>query len=59
MMFGDTSRIGVPFSKDPHIFRDKNGKTYLFYQGNNDNGKTWFISNVEVKWNKSGPYLKK
>lgn len=44
-------------SGHPHIFKDENGKTYLFYQGNNDNGKTWFISNVGVKWNKKGPIL--
>jgi predicted GH43/DUF377 family glycosyl hydrolase len=46
-------------SGHPHIFEDNNGKTWLFYQGNNDNGKTWFISNIEVRWNKKGPYLKK
>jgi predicted GH43/DUF377 family glycosyl hydrolase len=45
-------------SGHPHIFRDDDGRTYLFYQGNNDKGKTWFISNVEVKWNRKGPYLK-
>jgi len=44
-------------SGHPHIFGDDNGKTYLFFQGNNDNGKTWFISNIEVKWNRKGPYL--
>lgn len=45
-------------SGHPHIFRDRNGKTYLFFQGNNDNGKTWYISKAEVKWNKKGPFLK-
>ncbi len=45
-------------SGHPHIFEDTNGKTYLFYQGNNDNGKTWYISNVEVLWNENSPYLK-
>ena len=44
-------------SGHPHIFKDKEGRTYLFYQGNNDNGKTWFISKIKVRWNKSGPYL--
>jgi len=45
-------------SGHPHIF--DNGKTsYLFYQGNKDNGKTWLISNIEVIWDKSGPKLKK
>ena len=45
-------------SGHPHIFEDENGRTWLFYQGNNDNGKTWYISAVEVFWNSSGPYLK-
>jgi hypothetical protein len=45
-------------SGHPHIFQDENGKTWLFFQGNNDNGKTWYISKVEVGWNKKGPYLK-
>ncbi len=45
-------------SGHPHIFEDDNGRTFLFYQGNNDNGKTWFLSNVEVFWNENGPFLK-
>jgi predicted GH43/DUF377 family glycosyl hydrolase len=45
-------------SGHPHIFKDRNGKTYLFFQGNNDNGKTWFISKVDVRWNRKGPFLK-
>jgi beta-1,2-mannobiose phosphorylase / 1,2-beta-oligomannan phosphorylase len=45
-------------SGHPHIFKDRNGKTYLFFQGNNDNGKTWYISKVEVAWGRQGPYLK-
>jgi predicted GH43/DUF377 family glycosyl hydrolase len=45
-------------SGHPHIFKDTDGRTFLFFQGNNDKGKTWFISNVEVFWNKNGPYLK-
>ena len=44
-------------SGHPNIFDDGN-KTYLFYQGNKDKGNTWWISNVEVFWNKKGPYLK-
>ena len=44
-------------SGHPHLFKDKDRRTYLFYQGNNNNGKTWFISKVEVKWNEEGPYL--
>jgi predicted GH43/DUF377 family glycosyl hydrolase len=44
-------------SGHPDIF-DDGDKTYLFYQGNKDNGNTWWISNVEVFWNEKGPYLK-
>ncbi len=46
-------------SGHPHIFNDSNGKTHLFYQGNNNKGKNWFISNIEVFWNEEGPFLKK
>ena len=56
---GDPGEWNSSESGHPHLFKDDNGKTYLFYQGNSDNGKTWYISKVEVKWNKKGPYLKK
>jgi beta-1,2-mannobiose phosphorylase / 1,2-beta-oligomannan phosphorylase len=45
-------------SGHPHIFEDADGKTWLFFQGNNDNGKTWYLSKKEVKWNKKGPFLR-
>lgn len=45
-------------SGHPHLFTDKNGSTYLFYQGNNDHGKTWLITQEKVKWDKNGrPFL--
>lgn len=44
-------------SGHPHIF-DDGKRSFLFYQGNNDNGKTWFISNAEVVWTTKGPYIK-
>ena len=42
----------------PHIFTDLDGRTYLFYQGNNDNGKTWYITQEEVVWKNGKPFLK-
>lgn len=42
-------------SGHPHIFEDRKGRTWLFFQGNNDNGRTWFISFIEVKWTREGP----
>ncbi|NWJ52178.1 MAG: family 43 glycosylhydrolase [Bacteroidetes bacterium] len=56
---GDPGEWNSSESGHPHLFKDRDGRTYLFYQGNNDNGKTWFISKIEVQWNKKGPYLKK
>ena len=43
-------------SGHPHLFLDKNGRTYLFYQGNNDHGKTWYITNEEILWKEGIPY---
>jgi beta-1,2-mannobiose phosphorylase / 1,2-beta-oligomannan phosphorylase len=45
-------------SGHPHIFQAQDGKNYLFFQGNNDKGKTWFLSKVEIGWNRKGPFLK-
>lgn len=45
-------------SGHPHVFTDLDGRTYLFYQGNNDHGKTWFITNEEVFWKKGKPCLR-
>lgn len=45
-------------SGHPHIFTDLDGRTYLFYQGNNDNGQTWYLSNVEVFWENGIPFMR-
>lgn len=42
-------------SGHPHIFTDLDGRTYLFFQGNNDKGKSWYISNKELFWNNGTP----
>ena len=42
-------------SGHPHIFANPIGDDYLFFQGNNDKGKTWFISNLKVVWEKGVP----
>lgn len=44
-------------SGHPDIFKDENGNYFLFYQGNNDKGHTWFISKVPVKWTKDKPVI--
>lgn len=44
-------------SGHPCIFTDK-GEYTLFYQGNNDNGKTWWLSSRDVIWKNKYPVLK-
>lgn len=56
---GDKGSWNYCESGHPHIFKDPDtGKTCLFFQGNNDNGRTWLISNQEVLWKNGEPYLK-
>ncbi len=44
-------------SGHPGIFLDEDGQTYLFFQGNPDHGKTWFISQVKIGWKEGRPYI--
>ena len=44
-------------SGHPHIFSNPVGDDYLFFQGNNDKGKTWYLSNHKVSWKKGIPIL--
>lgn len=44
-------------SGHPGVFTDTNGQTYLFFQGNNDNGRTWYLSWVKVAWKGDTPTL--
>jgi beta-1,2-mannobiose phosphorylase / 1,2-beta-oligomannan phosphorylase len=46
-------------SGHPHILKAQDGKYFLFFQGNNDKGKTWYLSKVEIGWNRKGPVFKK
>ena len=45
-------------SGHPHIFDAPDGRTFLFYQGNDNKGKNRYLSNVEVIWDENGPKLK-
>lgn len=49
----NSSESGHPFA-----FRDSDGKAYLFHQGSSDNGKTWYLSRRELKFDeRNRPYL--
>ncbi|HPA20650.1 MAG TPA: family 43 glycosylhydrolase [Verrucomicrobiae bacterium] len=44
-------------SGHPGAFADQDGRHYLFYQGNNDGGKTWFLSVLRINWTDTRPTL--
>src|SRR5690606_10265229 len=45
-------------SGHPDIFKTKNGKYYLFFQGNNTgDGQSWYLSNIQLKWTEALPKI--
>jgi predicted GH43/DUF377 family glycosyl hydrolase len=44
-------------SGHPGIFEDDDGQMYLFFQGNNDKGASWYLSKMRVRWEGDKPYL--
>jgi beta-xylosidase len=44
-------------SGHPFCFHDEDGKDYLFYQGNNDRGRTWYLSMTPIAWKDGKPVL--
>lgn len=44
-------------SGHPGVFVDDDGRTFLFYQGNNDGGHTWLLSWRLLGWRADGPFL--
>ena len=44
-------------SGHPYLFQDEDGQDYLFYQGNNTNGKSWHLSVVPIDWKDGRPVL--
>jgi predicted GH43/DUF377 family glycosyl hydrolase len=46
-------------SGHPGVFQDTDGQTYLFYQGNSDHGKSWYLSKVKIGWKDGKPFVDK
>ncbi len=44
-------------SGHPGVFVDDDGDTYLFFQGNDDGGKSWYLSKMRVVWDDNRPGL--
>jgi Glycosyl hydrolases family 43 len=38
-------------------FQDRDGRDYLFFQGDADNGQTWYLSKVEIGWKDGLPVI--
>jgi beta-1,2-mannobiose phosphorylase / 1,2-beta-oligomannan phosphorylase len=39
------------------VFVDEDGTPYLFYQGNDDQGRTWKLSFVRLGWRDGLPVI--
>lgn len=44
-------------SGHPYAFADEDGRVYLFYQGTNDQGKTWYLSKKELQFSNGIPAI--
>lgn len=44
-------------SGHPYLFTNHDGATYLFYQGNQDKGKSWYLSKVKIGWKNELPFV--
>lgn len=55
---GDKGEWNSSESGHPGVFVDRDGQAYLFFQGNDDKGKTWYLSKMKIAWDGNGtPYL--
>lgn len=42
-------------SGHPGVLMDEDGQTYLFFQGNADRGRTWWLAAVRLEWDAGKP----
>jgi len=54
---GKSGEWNASESGHPGVFVDDDGQTYLFYQGNSDKGRTWYLSWVKIGWKDGKPYV--
>ena len=54
---GQEGRWNSSESGHPVIFTDDDSRMYLFFQGNNNKARTWYLSKMFVKWQGNRPYL--
>ena len=46
-------------SGHPFLFQDDDGRDYLFYQGNDTHGRSWYLSMVPIQWRQGLPVIAK
>lgn len=44
-------------SGHPFFFHAPDGRDHLFFQGDNDGGKTWYLSRLEIGWRDLRPFI--
>lgn len=44
-------------SGHPYVFKDDDGKVWLYYQGSNNMGETWYLSRKEIVLKEGVPYI--
>ena len=44
-------------SGHPCVYKDREGQTHLFFQGNNSHGRHWLLTSMPLKWSKKGPEI--
>ncbi|MCB1126644.1 MAG: family 43 glycosylhydrolase [Verrucomicrobiae bacterium] len=54
---GPTGSWNHSESGHPFLFQDEDGQDYLFHQGNNTGGKSWYLSVVPIDWQDGHPVL--
>ena len=54
---GEPGAWNASESGHPYAFRDDDGRAYLFYQGSPDDGKSWYLSKVEIGFEEGKPFI--
>lgn len=54
---GEPGAWNASESGHPGAFVDERGRTHLFFQGNRDKGKTWYLSRVGIEWREGRPVV--
>lgn len=50
---GNEGEWNASESGHPGVFTDRDGRVYLFFQGNNDKGASWHLSMMNVAWDET------